>query len=83
MKRDRIEKIIVTEFLVWIVSSISVESSGACLKKKNLRQKPSYDRLKTPGSPVVIKQFFEIRTFLFHFLFDPYTFVVHNDVTST
>ena len=33
-ERDQIEKSIVTEFLVWIVSSLCVEFNGACLKKK-------------------------------------------------
>ena len=51
-KRDRSGYFIIFAFLVSF-------DSYACVQY--LRQKPSYSRLNTHGSPVVQKSFFEIR----------------------
>ena len=58
-KRDRLGFFVNSVFLVWIISSISIEFNGASLEKNFYSETELEEFFFVTGSPVAMKQFYE------------------------
>ena len=80
-KRDRSGFFVDSAFLVWVVSTTSVESNGASLKEK-FTQKPSYKSFLCTRDARCHETIFGETGIFIYFLFNQYTSVLRSDITS-